>query len=284
MEQASAVPTEGEEQQPSERLRDGAPERLRRAETVLHHRTGRIVLVLEQCMDSHNHQAVLRTAEALGIQHVWLINANERQVKKHKSGGTKKITKNCSVWLSIREFTSISDCVAALREDGRTIWATDLSPQALPLTADAKPEALPPKLAVVIGRETDGVSAEMLSAAEKRVYFPIFGFTESLNLSVATALVIQRLFDWFPAIRGDLSDQEKQEIRAQWYPQIVNNPTLAEQSEHWVANSDEIALLDDLRREKLSLKESWVPKRVKQRELDMPEVQERLGKKSEAES
>lgn len=221
---------------------------------------------------------------ALGIQHVWLINANERQVKKHKSGGTKKITKNCSVWLSIREFTSISDCIAALREDGRTIWATDLSPQALPLTADAKPETLPSKLAVVIGRETDGVSAEMLNAADKRVYFPIFGFTESLNLSVATALVIQRLFDWFPVIRGDLSDQEKQEIRAQWYPQIVNNPTLAEQSEHWVAHSDEIALLDDLRREKLSLKESWVPKRVKQRELDMPEVQERLGKKREAES
>lgn len=219
-----------------------------------------------------------RGALALGIQHVWLVNANERQVKKHKSGGTKKITKNCSVWLSIREFTSISDCIAALRADGRTIWATDLSPEALPLTSDAKPAELPAKLAVVIGRETDGVSAEMLSAADKRVYFPIFGFTESLNLSVATALVLQRLFDWFPVIRGDLSDAEKSAIRAQWYPQIVNNPTLAEQSAHWVANTSGIALLSDLRREKLGLHESWVPKRVKQRELTMPEVQERLGK------
>ncbi|TYZ52885.1 hypothetical protein PybrP1_011630 [[Pythium] brassicae (nom. inval.)] len=242
-----------------------APERLRRAET---------------CMDSHNHQAVLRTAEALGIQHVWLVNANERQVKRHKSGGTKKITKNCSVWLSIREFASIHDCVAALRDDGRTIWATDLSPQALPLTADAKPAQLPAKLAVVIGRETDGVSAEMLRAADKRVYFPIFGFTESLNLSVATALVLQRLFDWFPAIRGDLAEAEKRAIRAQWYPQVVNNPTLAEQSEHWVANSGDIALLADLRRDKLAWNESWVPKRVKQRELSMPEVQERLGNKT----
>lgn len=212
---------------------------------------------------------------------MWLINANERQVKKHKSGGTKKITKNCSVWLSLREFSSISDCIAALREDGRTIWATDLSPQALPLTVDAKPVELPPRLAVVIGRETDGVSAEMLNAADKRVYFPIFGFTESLNLSVATALVLQRLFDWFPAIRGDLSEQEKQDIRARWYPQIVNNPTLAQQSERWVANSSDIKHLDDLRREKLGWKESWVPKRVKVRELSMPEVQERLGKKDD---
>uniref|UniRef100_K3WMZ4 tRNA/rRNA methyltransferase SpoU type domain-containing protein n=1 Tax=Globisporangium ultimum (strain ATCC 200006 / CBS 805.95 / DAOM BR144) TaxID=431595 RepID=K3WMZ4_GLOUD len=215
----------------------------------------------------------------MGIQHVWLINPNERQVKKHKSGGTKKITKGCSVWLNMREFSSISDCVDALQEDGRTIWATDLSPQALPLTMEAKPAELPPKLAVVIGRETDGVSEEMLHAAEKRIYFPMFGFTESLNLSVATALVLQRLFDWFPAIRGDLSDEEKQEIRKQWYPQIVNNPTLAQQTQHWVENTQDIRHLDDLRRKKLDWNEKWVPKRVKQRELDMPEVQERLGKR-----
>lgn len=212
---------------------------------------------------------------ALGIQHVWLVNANERQVKKHKSGGTKKITKNCSVWLSIREFSSIAACITALHDDGRTIWATDLSPQSLPLTADAKPAQLPAKLAVVIGRETDGVSAEMLRAADQRVYFPIVGFTESLNLSVATALVLQRLLDWFPAMRGDLTEAEKHAIRAQWYPQIVHNPTLAAQADYWVAHSDEVALLPDLRREKLASNATWVPKRVKQRELTMPEVQER---------
>ncbi|KAG2851908.1 hypothetical protein PC114_g28836, partial [Phytophthora cactorum] len=160
---------------------DAAPERLRRAETVLQHRTSRIVLVLEQCMDSHNHQAVLRTAEALGIQHVWLIAANDQQLKTHPDKRNKrnkktsgmKITKNCAA------------------ENEMTIWATDLSPQAEPLVASNKPNELPARLAIVIGRETNGVSPEMLRAAHRRVYLPLFGFSESLNLSVATALVLQ---------------------------------------------------------------------------------------------
>lgn len=235
-------------------------------------------------MDSHNHQAVLRTAEALGIQHVYLINANDQQLKTHsknpkksKSSG-KKITKNCAVWLSVREFSSIADCLQALRENEMTIWATDLSPQAEPLGISNKPSELPQRLAVVIGRETDGVSQEMLRAAHRRIYLPLFGFSESLNLSVATALVLQRLLDWFPEVRGDLAEQEKQEIRQQWFPQLVSNPTQAAQAEPWTSGRVRIRPLADLRREK---HEAWVPKSVRRREQDMPEVRERLGKRKQ---
>ncbi|RLN93598.1 hypothetical protein BBJ28_00015855 [Nothophytophthora sp. Chile5] len=271
---------------PANELKE-APERLRRAEMVLAHRTSRIVLVLEQCMDSHNHQAVLRTAEALGIQHVWLIAANEQQLKTHpnkskanaKKSSGKKITKNCAGWLSVRQFTSIATCLEALRESEMTIWATDLSPQAEPLSATDKPSALPARLAVVIGRETDGVSAEMLRAAHRRVYLPLFGFSESLNLSVAAALVLQRLLDWFPEVRGDLSDQEKQSVREQWYRQLVSNPTQAAQAEGWISdNGGTIRPLVDLRREK---HKAWVPKSVRRREQAMPEVRERLGKRKQ---
>ncbi|KAG3124631.1 hypothetical protein PC128_g27454, partial [Phytophthora cactorum] len=96
----------------------------------------------------------------------------------------------------VREFSSIAACLEALRENEMTIWATDLSPQAEPLVASNKPNELPARLAIVIGRETNGVSPEMLRAAHRRVYLPLFGFSESLNLSVATALVLQRLLDW----------------------------------------------------------------------------------------
>ncbi|RMX63156.1 hypothetical protein DD238_007401 [Peronospora effusa] len=253
-----------------------APERLRRAETVLRHRTSRIILVLEQCMDSHNHQAVLRTAEALGIQHVWLITANDKQLKTHKKSSGKKITKNCAVWLTIREFPTIAACLEALRVSETTVWATDLSPQAEPLAMDDKPSELPARLALVIGRETDGVSAEMLQAAHRRVYLPLFGFSESLNLSVATALVLQRLLDWFPQVRGDLDEHEKQQIRKQWHPQLVSNPTQALQAEPWISGRVPIRPLDDLRRKTY---DAWIPKSVRRREQDMPEMKERLGKR-----
>lgn len=161
-----------------------------------------------------------------------------------------------------------------------TIWATDLSPQAEPLVASDKPSELPARLAVVIGRETDGVSPEMLRAAHRRVYLPLFGFSESLNLSVATALVLQRLLDWFPEIRGDLKEQEKQSIRERWHPQLVSNPTQAAQAEPWTSGKVPIRPLDDLRREK---HEAWVPKSVRRRELQMPQVKERLGKRKQPE-
>ncbi|KAG6941984.1 hypothetical protein JG687_00019328 [Phytophthora cactorum] len=246
---------------------DAAPERLRRAETVLQHRTSRIVLVLEQCMDSHNHQAVLRTAEALGIQHVWLIAANDQQLKTHPDKRNKrnkktsgmKITKNCAVWLTVREFSSIAACLEALRENEMTIWATDLSPQAEPLVASNKPNELPTRLAIVIGRETDGVSPEMLRAAHRRVYLPLFGFK----------------------VRGDLDEQEKQIIHEKWHPQLVSNPTQAAQAEPWTSGRVPIRPLDDLRREK---HEAWVPKSVRRRERKMPEVRERLGKRKQPES
>ncbi|GMF24387.1 unnamed protein product [Phytophthora lilii] len=238
-------------------------------------------------MDSHNHQAVLRTAEALGVQHVWLIAANDQQLKTHddkgkkgKKSSGKKITKNCAVWLSVREFSSIAACLQALREQDMTIWATDLSPQAEPLAADSKPSELPARLAVVIGREIDGVSPEMLRAAHRRVYLPLFGFSESLNLSVATALVLQRLLDWFPEVRGDLDEHERQSIREKWYPQLVGNPTQAAQAEPWTSGKVPIRPLDDLRREK---HEAWVPKNVRRREENMPEVKERLGKRKQPE-
>jgi tRNA G18 (ribose-2'-O)-methylase SpoU len=134
-------------------------------------------------------------------------------------------------WVNIRPFTSISECIRALREDGREIWATDLSPGAELLTTpreaasfarlgiyqpEAEQEAssaspspaaearsagiaeLPTRLAIVMGRETDGVSPAFLAAADKRVFIPMVGFAESFNLSVATALVVQKLFDICP--------------------------------------------------------------------------------------
>jgi tRNA C32,U32 (ribose-2'-O)-methylase TrmJ len=80
--------------------------------------------------------------------------------------------------------------------------------------------AVPPKLAVVMGREADGVSQAMLQAADLRVYLDMFGFTESFNLSVASALVIQSLFGACPEARGDLTAESRRALRADWYGKL----------------------------------------------------------------
>ena len=84
--------------------------------------------------------------------------------------------------------------MAALREEGRTVWATDLAQGAVVLAPGAAwlgatPASLPEKLALVIGTESTGVSQFILDNADRRVYLPQNGFADSLNASVAAALI-----------------------------------------------------------------------------------------------
>ncbi len=193
-----------------------APRRLRRAEAVLARRTGRVMVVLERCADEHNRQAVLRTAEAFGVQKVALVEAPGSAAQPM----SRKVTKGAAHWLDLRRFREPAECVAALRAEDWTIWATDLSPAA-EAAAPAGLAPLPRKLALFFGREADGVSAEALAAAERRLYLPMAGFTESFNLSVSAALLLQRLFDACPEMRGDLPPEERAAIRARWYRRLA---------------------------------------------------------------
>ena len=114
------------------------PARLRRAEAVLAHRTSRILLVVEHMVDSLNHQAVLRTAEALGVQNVWLVDSGMRK-SYTLPGGVKvarTVTVGSSKWLSLRTFERTEECIEGLRQDGREIWSTYLGPAAIPLTKE----------------------------------------------------------------------------------------------------------------------------------------------------
>jgi hypothetical protein len=102
---------------------------------------------------------------------------------------SRRISKQSAKWLSVRHFPDTTSCIAALRAEGYTIWVTHLSQVAIPLTDarlqapssqdDASSGVQGGKLAVVFGREADGVSEEMVRAADELVYFPMDGFCES---------------------------------------------------------------------------------------------------------
>ena len=83
-------------------------------------------------------------------------------------------------------------------------------------------------IALVIGRESDGVSATMSAAAARAVYLPLQGFAESLNLSVAAALLLQRLLLPSPhgvaGARAPLPPAEVASLRADWYGRLAKTP------------------------------------------------------------
>ena len=195
----------------------------------------------------------------------------------------KRVTKKCDRWLSIRSFTSVGECVAALRAGGWAIWATDLSPEAVLFDERAKAALtpLPARLAVVVGRESDGISAEMRAAADRLLYLEMHGFTESFNLSVATALMLQKLFDWCPDARGDLADDERSALRDAWTARIAPNPTAEAKHRAWLGQERSTAggdaggdagggraipPLDDLRRETPADRDRWIPRKIQRQE------------------
>lgn len=191
------------------------PRRLVRAESVLAARRRRITVVLEETLDQHNISAVLRTCEAFGIQDVHLVSSSGDAVEVNSA-----VAIGAERWLTVHRHGSADVALAQLRSHGYRICVGHLSADATPLSELPRGEAA----AYVFGSERHGVSPFWLERADQRFLIPTTGFTGSLNLSVAAALVIyDRLQDSHggdtPA--GDLSEAEKADLRADWYGKLA---------------------------------------------------------------
>jgi tRNA G18 (ribose-2'-O)-methylase SpoU len=242
---------------------------IRKAEAVIQGRTSSVTLVVERCTNDHNYSAILRTAEALGIQNVWIVDPPawtelDGDGKDNKAEGNDNDNMNCNrtgikltveeieqrsahrlfaqnatEWLTLREFANTAECVEALKESGHEIWATDLSQLAVPLAPESLQQVasesngnincwpLPRKLAIVFGTEAVGCSQEILEKADLRVYLPLRGFADSLNLSVATALIVHHLFVLEPALIGSMSEFERNELRTAWFSKLARQRLLS---------------------------------------------------------
>ena len=249
--------------------------RLRKVEAVIQRRTSRLLLVVERATRSHNYSAILRTAEALGVHHVWVIappsfdkDAKSRSQRKKTAqfeADAKELEQHVAYarragkWLELRAFGSADECIAALRRDGRKIWVSDLSQAAVSLTSKAL--TLPERVALVMGTESTGASPEMLLAADRRVYLPLHGFADSLNLSVAAAMLMQRLMFIDPTLVGGMSEVERTALRTVWYPKMGRNEQQAAEFAAYAAEGG-VAPLDDVRRCD-EHRAGWVMKKVR---------------------
>ena len=138
-------------------------------------------VVIENLHDPHNGAAVLRSAEAFGVQRVEVIES----VEPFRFSST--VTQGCEKWLDVVRHKTLAAAVAALRADGFAIYAAVPGAAATVEDLDfARPAA------VMIGNEHEGLTTEAMAAADVRFGIPMPGMTRSLNLSVATALIVER--------------------------------------------------------------------------------------------
>ena len=180
---------------------------------VLNKRTRYITIVLEDVFQGHNASAVLRSCECFGIQDVHFIeNRNAFKVNEEVSMGSAQ-------WLSIYRYNQENSnntemCYHYLKQKNYKIIAT--SPHYRSVTIqDIK---IDQPIALVFGAEKEGLSQYALSHADEYMYIPMYGFTESFNISVSAALCMYESIKKlrFSSINYHLSEIEKQEILLQW--------------------------------------------------------------------
>jgi tRNA (guanosine-2'-O-)-methyltransferase len=183
-------------------------------------RTRYLTIALEDIFQPHNASAVLRTCDCFGIQDVHIIeNQNKYEVNPDVALGSSK-------WLHLFQYNKAEDntsvCLKKLKDQGYRIIATT------PHINDHTPENLPldQKIALVFGTEKDGLSEVALKLADDYVRIPMYGFTESFNISVSAALLIRALVERLhnSSVAWQLSKEEALDIELDWVRAVIRNP------------------------------------------------------------
>ena len=182
--------------------------RKERFQKVLENRTNHFTIAVEDVFQFHNTSAVMRSCEVFGIQE---INIVEQRFGKDID---KEIAMGAQKWVDINRFDNITNCIENLRTKGYQIIATTPHDDSCLLHEFD----ISKKSALFFGTEKEGLSEEVMKQADGFLKIPMVGFTESLNISVSAAIIIQDItsrlrlsnIDW------QLTENELLEKRLIW--------------------------------------------------------------------
>lgn len=155
--------------------------RLKKIEEVVAARQFSLRVVLENIHDPHNVSAIFRSCDAVGVSQVDLLYTLEKfpKISSVSSASSKK-------WVKQRKFDNTKLCLDTLRKEGFKIYGSILSENA----EDIYNLDFTEKIAIVMGNEHRGISDEMIEGVDKHIYIPMRGMIQSLNVSVATAVIL----------------------------------------------------------------------------------------------
>ena len=190
-------------------------ERKQRFLDVLQKRTKHITVAVEDVYQLHNTSAILRSCDVFGVQELHVI--------EHRFG--KRLDKNIAMgaeqWVDVHRYGTTADCVAKLKSEGYRIIATTPHNDSS-LLPDFFPSE---KSALFFGTEKEGLSETVMQQADGFLKIPMVGFSESLNVSVSAAIIIQQLaqkvrdsdLDW------RLTEAELLEKRLDWTKKSIKH-------------------------------------------------------------
>lgn len=175
-------------------------ERQARIQSVIDQRLGSVTVLLDAPHDPHNGSAVMRSCDAFGVPTVHVVARVESFMI------ARRITKGTERWLEVHDHKSPQAAARHLLERGFELVATHPEGQLTPTDL-----AHVPRLALLLGNEHTGICPELLGYAKRAVRIPMRGFVESLNVSVAAAVLLSAATQ---GRRGDLPGVEKRRLYA----------------------------------------------------------------------
>lgn len=161
------------------------PERAQKIRDVANRRFPGLVLIVEAVDDPHNLGAILRTCDAVGVGEVHLVYSKTHGPRMREL--RSKAAASAAKWLKIKRYATIAACVSSLHRRGFRIFVAALSDRGVPQWGCD----LTKKIAIAVGNEHVGASANLLRLADGIITIPMRGMVQSLNVSVAAAVILE---------------------------------------------------------------------------------------------
>ncbi len=171
-----------------------------RLQSVIASRVGSVTVLMDAPHDPHNGAAVMRSCDAFGLPELHVVPREEPFL----AGRT--VAKGTQHWVDVVIHPTPSVAIGTLRARGFELVTTHPEGELLPEDLGGIE-----RLAIVLGNEHDGIRDELSQAASRSVRIPMRGFVESLNVSVAAALLLRAATEGRP---GDLSAAERERLYA----------------------------------------------------------------------
>lgn len=193
---------------------------------VLQNRTKHFTIAMEDVYQLHNTSAVMRSCEVFGIQE---LNVIEQKFGKRIDS---EIAMGAQKWVDVFRYNSVQSCLDSMREKGYQIIATTPHDDSCFLHEFdiTKPAAL------FFGTERDGLSEEVMQQADGFLKIPMVGYTESLNISVSAAIIIQDISNRLrqSKLNWQLTPEEVMDKRLDWTRKSIKDIEFIERK-YWEA-------------------------------------------------
>jgi tRNA (guanosine-2'-O-)-methyltransferase len=178
--------------------------RLERMTDVLAQRLVHVRCAIEAVHHRHNVSAILRTCDSLGVHRVDLVSSERFKVSPGAARGAER-------WLDLTKHDDPTVAIRAIQSEGYRVYVADLSDDAV------EPRGIPldRPCCLWFGAEHAGVSPEATAAADGVVMLPMRGFAQSLNVSVAAALILSQVADRSRSLHSALLSEADQQATLQ---------------------------------------------------------------------